>query len=108
MSKLETHPEYKVIMHYRLSDLIHNYDGFSSEQIKYIKHPRTHVDFVVFDKISFKPILCIEVDGAKYHDYVKQKKHDETKKDIIETNNIPFLRLRTNESGEEEKLDKYL
>lgn len=106
---LKDYPDYKVVLHYRLSDLINNYSGFSSEEIRYIRHPKTHVDFVIFDKISLKPILCIEVDGTRYHDYAKvQKEHDKIKTKILESNKINILRLKTNQSGEQNKIIKYL
>ena len=41
-----------MVLHYRLSDLIKKYDGFNKEEIKYINHPKTHVDFVIFDKVN--------------------------------------------------------
>ena len=106
---LDNYPDYKVVLHYRLSDLIKTYSGFNGEEIRYIKHPKTHVDFVIFDKITFKPVLCIEVDGTKYHDYDKvQVKHDLIKTRILEANNINIIRLKTNQSGEIEKIKKYL
>ena len=103
------YPDYKLVMHYRLSDLIKVYDGFSVEEIRYVKHPKTHVDFVIFDKISFKPVLCIEVDGTRFHDYAKvQKEHDIIKTKIIELNGINILRLKTNQSNEILKIKKFL
>ena len=36
--------EYKYVLHYRLRDLINNYNGFNEEEIRYITHPKTHVD----------------------------------------------------------------
>lgn len=101
--------EYKYVLHYRLRDLIKHYDGFNEEEIRYITHPKTHVDFVIFDKITYRPVLCIEVDGVKYHDYAKRQiEHDKIKDRILESNGINILRLKTNQSGEIEKIKKYL
>ena len=106
---LINYQDYKVLLHYRLSDMIKDYNGFNDEEIRYIKHPKTHVDFVIFDKITFKPILCIEVDGTKYHDYAKiQIEHDKIKTRILEANNINILRLKTNQSNEITKIKEYL
>ena len=49
--------------------------------------------------------MCIELHGTKYHDYSKRR----VEKDMIKTkallnNNINFLRIRTNESGEKIKI----
>ena len=70
---------------------------------------KTHVDFVIFDKISHKPVLCIEVDGTKFHDYDKIRiEHDEIKNRALKANNINILRLKTNQSGEILKIRQYL
>lgn len=106
---LINYPDYKVIMHYRLSDLLNDYTGFDNDELKYIKNPRTHVDFVIFDKITHKPKVCIEVDGTKYHDYApKQISHDEIKDRALMQNKIPILRLKTNHSDEINKIIKCL
>ena len=96
-------------MHVRLMDLIKNLDGFSNEELKYIKNYKTHVDFVIFDNITMKPILAIEVDGCKYHDYSKkQVEHDIIKDKVLKQNDIKILRLKTNQSGEEQKIIELL
>ena len=106
---LKDYPEYKLVLHYTLKYLVTNFEGFSNEEIRYITNPRTHVDFVIFDKITYKPILCIEVDGTKYHDYsVRQIKNDKIKDRILEANEIKLLRLKTNHSGEMDKIKDYL
>lgn len=106
---LQEYKEYSLAMHVRLKDLITTYDGFNEEEVKYINHPKTHVDFVIFDKITYKPKLCIEVDGTKYHDYSnKQIVHDEIKDRILKTNNINILRLKTNKSKEIVKIKELL
>ena len=105
---LKDYSDYRIILHYRLKYLINDYDGFNKDEINYINHPKTHVDFTIFDMTSYKPVLCIEVDGTKYHDYNKvQINHDKIKNRIIKHNNIPFLRIKTNKSNEE-LVKKYL
>lgn len=106
---LGDYPDYKVLLHYRLSDLLETYEGFTNEEIRYLKHYKTHVDFVIFDKISHKLVLCIEVDGTKFHDYDKIRiEHDEIKNRALKANNINILRLKTNQSGEILKIRQYL
>ena len=71
----------------------------------YIKNPKTHVDFVIFDRISFSPKLCIEVDGTRYHDYSpRQVSHDEIKNRILEHNGVKLIRMKTNQSDEVNKI----
>ena len=105
---LKEYSDYSYSMHVKLDSLIKTTNGFSNDEIRYIKHPWTHVDFVIYDKISFSPVLCIEVDGVKYHDYAKKQiKHDEIKSRVLKANGLILLRLKTNESNETEKI-KYI
>lgn len=106
---LNDFPDYSYSLHIRLSDLIQNVDGFNIKEISYILHPKTHIDLVIYDKITFKPKLCIEVDGTKYHDYSKkQKLHDQIKTSVLLRNNINIIRLKTNESNEKERIREEL
>lgn len=106
---LKDYNNFEVALHVRLSDLVSNIEGFSFDELKYIKHKWTHVDFVIFNKVTYKPVLCIEVDGTKYHDYNDvQKEHDLIKTKVLEVNNIKLLRIRTNESDEKDKIVTYL
>lgn len=106
---LVEYPDYKLSMHITLSNLVKDLSAFNEEEKKYINNRLTHVDFVIFDKISYKPILCIEVDGTKYHDYSKiQIEHDIIKNKVLAFNGLKLLRLKTNMSKEEEKLKSLL
>ena len=106
---LKDYPEYDVRIHVRLSDLIYNLNNFTDVEIKYIMHPKTHLDFVIYDKITFKPVLCIELDGTTYHDYSsRQINHDNIKTRVLEQNNLQFLRLKTNESNEINRIKSIL
>jgi len=47
----------------------------------------------------------VEVDGYAYHaNNPKQLQRDKMKDDILKKYNIPILRIKTNEIGEERKL----
>ena len=51
------------------------------------------------------PVLVVEVDGYAYHaNNPKQLERDNMKDGILRKYDIPILRIRTNESGEEIKL----
>ena len=55
--------------------------------------------------MSHKPVLVIEVDGVSFHEQRKeQQERDAKKNNILQKAGIPILRLKTNESGEEEKI----
>ena len=65
----------------------------------------THIDFLIYKKITKEPILAIEVDGHKYHKKgTKQSERDLLKNHILELCNIPLLRMSTTGSGEKEKI----
>ena len=65
----------------------------------------THVDFLLFRKMDKSPLLAIEVDGTAFHAVGSaQAERDQKKNHIFEKCGIPLLRLRTDGSGEREKI----
>lgn len=64
-------------------------------------------DFVVYFKVGKMPLGVIEVDGGS-HDKPEQARRDALKNSILEKSNIPLLRLRTVESGIEERITQFL
>lgn len=63
--------------------------------------PATHIDFLLHNKISKKPVLAVEVDGYEYHkEDIVQALRDLMKNRILELYEIPLLRFMTNGSGE--------
>ena len=92
-------------MHTRLGNLINVPDTFSAEEKKYILHPLAHVDFLFFNKVSKEKLFVLEVDGIKYHEQdKKQAEHDKIKDWVLQSNNIPIYRFKTNESNEKQRL----
>ena len=74
-------------------------------QFKFYVNPNSHVDFIIFNKMSRKPILAIEVDGVFFHEQKdKQMERDIKKNSILEKVGIPILRLKTNESNEKNRI----
>ena len=74
----------------------------AKEERKYASHHNTHIDFLIYNKISKIPLLVVEVDGYKYHKKDnKQKERDILKNNILSKYNIPLIRLTTNGSREE-------
>lgn len=97
--KLEFH------FHQSLNDLIIDKTQLTQAEKKYISHHNTHLDFYIFKKIGDKPILAIEVDGYDNHKIgTKQYERDQLKNSILDKCNIPWIRLKTNGSNEEEKI----
>lgn len=98
-----------VIIHYPLNMLIKDRSLLNSEEERFIKNGMSHFDFLIYNKITKKPILAIEVDGYNYHkEGTIQNKRDEIKNSIANKYNIPMLRFKTNGSNEKEKLHNKL
>jgi superfamily I DNA and/or RNA helicase len=98
-----------VIFHQPLNMLIRDPKLLSDEECKYAMNTATHLDFLIYNRISKKPILAIEVDGFHNHkDGTLQAKRDKMKNHILELYGIPYLRFPTNSSGEKEKLENAL
>ncbi len=94
-----------VVCHFSLNMLIKNPKLLNEQECKYAMNPATHLDFLIYNRISKKPVLAIEVDGYQYHKKdTKQGFRDFMKNHILELYGIPLLRFQTNGSGEKEKI----
>lgn len=94
-----------VICRIPLRILIRNFDLLSAEEYKYAMNTSTHLDFLIYNKITKKPLLAIEVDGYEYHkEGTAQAERDKLKNNIMNTCHIKLLRFKTNGSGEKEKI----
>lgn len=97
------------ILHKRLNMIIKDLSYLSNDEKKFVRNPLTHVDFILYNKITKQFVLVIEVDGVKYHENnPTQLKRDSMKDNILEKYNIPIVRFKTNGSNEEEILIKRL
>lgn len=98
-----------VVCHFPLNMLIKNSELLNEQECQYAMNPATHLDFLIYNRISKKPVLAIEVDGYEYHkkDTV-QASRDLLKNHIMELYEIPLLRFMTNGSGEKEKIIEVL
>lgn len=93
-------------MHVPLRDIFRGkFIPMDKDELKYFFHPWTHADFVIFNKYSKKPVAIIEVDGVSFHEQNKsQKARDVMKDSIIKKAGLRFVRLKTNESNEKERI----
>ena len=81
----------------------------TKEETQYARNPLTHVDFLLFHKIGKLPLMAIEVDGTSTHTPGSvQQRRDQMKNHIFQQYQIPLLRLRTDESGEKERIEHIL
>lgn len=96
--------------HVSLQVLIRNADLLTEEEQTFKNRSGSHIDFLLYNKISKKPVLAIEVDGFAYHHNggEQQQRRDRLKDSILEKYNIPLLRLATNESQERLRIERAL
>ncbi|MBC5731943.1 AAA domain-containing protein [Pseudoflavonifractor hominis] len=95
--------------HVSLVNLVKDYSMLTEEETAYARNPLSHVDFLLFRRMDKSPLLAVEVDGAAFHAAGSvQADRDEKKNRIFEQCNIPLLRLRTDGSGEEERMEQAL
>ncbi len=98
-----------VVCHFPLNMLIRDLVLLNEQECKYVMNPATHLDFLIYNRVSKKPVLAVEVDGYAYHKTgTEQAKRDAMKNRIMELYEIPLLRLATNGSGEREKIVGWL
>ena len=105
---LSEYPEFNhlgIFCHTPLRNVIHDWSLLNEQEQKYISYYSTHLDFLVINHVTKKPVLAIETDGYTYHnDETEQHQLDLLKNHILEVYGLPLIRLKTNESGEKEKI----
>lgn len=83
-----------------LRNLVSDPARLTTPQQSYLRH-RASVDFVVFNHITRRPLLVIEVDGFQFHENnPEQTRRDQLKDDILRSIGLPLLRLETTGSDE--------
>ncbi|MFK4439183.1 hypothetical protein ABH897_003960 [Paenibacillus sp. RC73] len=91
-----------------LKNFLSSTDLLDEGERKYIKN-NASLDFVVYHKLDKRPQLVIEVDGFAYHENKPEQLERDRKKDsILAKYKVPFLRLKTEGSGEEQKVREML
>lgn len=101
---LENCPSLEVYFEYPMNHLIRDFSRLSGEPalLNYARHPSTHIDFFITNRITKQPVLAVEIDGANFHkaDSV-QGIRDRMKNRIFECYGIDYVRFTTKGSGEE-------
>ena len=96
-------------MHIPLREIFRSNSGLSEEEAVYLSNANTHIDFLIYEKFGKTPCFGIEVDGYNFHKSgTRQSKRDQLKNSIFSKNNIPLLRLVTNDSNEYEKIANFI
>ena len=96
--------KYDVVMHVPLRVILSDLKKLSTRELSFATNHLTHVDFLIFSRLTHQPVLVVEVDGFTYHSNEKQRERDHVKNTVLEKYGIPILRLSTVGSGEKEKL----
>jgi len=101
--------KYDVSTHIPIKMILRDMEKLNDTEKQYAQNILTHVDFLIFEKIAKIPKLIIEVDGVKYHAQgSRQAERDELKNGILTKYGLPYIRFRTDESNEYERLVKAL
>jgi len=103
--KSEPFTKLDVISHIPLGMIIRAPHQLNDEETAYAMHYKTHVDFMLYNKLGKQPVLVVEVDGYSFHGpNTKQAQRDSLKDEILQKYNIPIIRFKTNESNEKNRL----
>jgi len=106
---LTHYPALYVVIHKPLNAIINDVHLLNDDERKYVRQPNSHLDFLIYSKISKKPIVAIEVDGFNYHKPgTRQHERDKMKNRILDLYGIPLLRFPTNGSEECIKIEQFL
>jgi hypothetical protein len=98
-----------ILCHYPLHELIQDVSKLAEEDRSYVAHPNSHVDFIIYSRVSKQPVLAIETDGYEFHKPgTAQAVRDEKKNRILVTYGIPLLRLSTIGSDEQKQIVRLL
>ncbi|MCQ2210334.1 MAG: AAA domain-containing protein [Paludibacteraceae bacterium] len=90
-----------VLCHVPIRGILSDYSILNDEERQYVSHYATHVDFLITNRVTKRPLLAIETDGYSYHnDRTEQHKRDMMKNHILEVYGLPLLRLSTTGSEE--------
>ena len=98
-----------ILCHYPVMKLIADWESLDKTEMEFAKNPLSHVDFLIYNTITKKPQMAIEVDGWKYHVQSEvQQARDVIKNTIFSKIGLPLKRLSTTETVNEENLSNVL
>lgn len=98
-----------VICHQPLRLLIRDWSLMSEDEEKYARRSGTHLDFLIYNKVSKRAVLVVETDGYAYHKAgERQAERDALKNQILAKYSLPLLRLSTTGSDEKQRVENKL
>ena len=94
-----------IVCHHALGMLLRDTALLTDEERLYASRAGTHLDFVIYNRVSKQLVLAIETDGYEFHRAGrKQADRDRLKDSILAKYRIPLLRLSTIGSNETERI----
>lgn len=97
--------KYGVVLHIPLRMILRDLKKLNARELSFATNHLTHVDFLIFSRLTHQPLLVVEVDGFSYHyNSEKQKERDSIKDAVLKKYGIPILRLSTVGSKEKQQL----
>lgn len=85
-----------VVCHYPLAKLIMDWTLLDEQEQSFAQSPFAHVDFLIYNTLSKKPLLPIEVDGWYFHqDKAVQRERDALKDNILAKYDLTPHRIST-------------
>ncbi len=100
----DKYSKFDVVIHVPMRMILKDLTKLTMKELTFATNHLTHVDFLIYSKLTHEPSLVIEVDGFAYHTQEKQLARDIKKDEILRKYGIPILRLSTVGSNEKEKL----
>ena len=105
----EEFAKYAAASHVPLKHLISDDSKLTDEERRFAGNRNTHIDFLIFSKLDYQPVLAVEVDGYAFHAAnERQLERDAKKNEILKKYNIPLERFATTGSSEKERLEAAL
>lgn len=96
---------YGFVAGYPLNILIPEEAPLNEIEYEFVHRTWSHLDFLIYDKVSHSPVVAIEVDGTSFHfKGSDQYDRDRIKDSALQKVGLPLLRLTTDGSGEKERI----
>lgn len=94
-----------VLCHQRLGELLGNLSPLTPEERRYALNGATHIDFLIYNRLTKKAVMAIETDGYAFHkEGLRQAERDVMKDSILRKCALPLMRLSTTESDERRRI----
>ena len=92
-----------------LRQLIRDRTLLNDEERRYASNGATHLDFLIYNRVSKRPVLAVETDGSQFHKQgTHQSERDRMKDRILDRYALPLPRFSTTGTDEELKIHTQL